>query len=135
MKANVENIYEHIGYLFYALYAEQANLTAEPFQKLNYLIDCHWESLTHGDKKLDAYLMGCIHSGLRKALDNHMSASDAYGFFEDYFTIHHLSFGTLLNERILKFAKIIAELFFRNMRHSVFTDHLEKLLEVKPVHA
>jgi hypothetical protein len=132
MKANPEEVYRHIGYLFYAISSEREMISSREFNKLTELVGHNWPTLTKGDKKLDAKLIGYLHSGIRNAFDNSMKASEAYAFFEGYYSIHHLLFGAALRETILQFSNYLEEELFGTRQRLPVIIELQKLLPLQP---
>ncbi len=133
MKVNFEDIYERIGYLFYALAAERGKLNAVTFDKLKRLVDQQWNPVTTNGRTLESHLASYLHSGLRNAFDFSMSAGEAYDLFKTYYDIHSLPFGELLRSRIFATANMIASEFSGNGVKSGFVTALEKVLEVNPI--
>lgn len=101
MKVNFENIYEHIGYLFFALASKDGELPTDRLNKLTELIENIWRPITIGDPILNMNLVNCIHTGVKYAIQNEMSAEHAMTSFIDYYRIHSLPFSKALKEKIL----------------------------------
>jgi hypothetical protein len=132
MKAYFEQIYEHIGYLFYAIAAEHGKLNAVTFDRLNRLIDQQWYPAGNG-QSLDAQLVNHLHSGLRKAFDASMWAEEAFDRFQSYFGVHSLPIGRPLRSKIFATANMLASEFSWNGKQSKFVSSLAKMFAVNPI--
>ncbi|MFZ6014668.1 MAG: hypothetical protein ACOYXT_30285 [Bacteroidota bacterium] len=132
MKVYFEHIYEHIGYLFYALARAHGKLNEVSFDKLNQLIDQQWSS-DGNTQNLESHMVNYLRSGLRNAFDTAMSAGAAYDHFKSYYDIHSTPFGSSLRSKILATADSIAAAFSGNGKKSEFLAYLEKLLSVNPI--
>lgn len=135
MKANPEDTYRHIGYLFYAISTEQVTGSQKALDTLTTFIDHNWRTVTRGDRNLDRQLTSYIHTGIQNAFENDVDAYEAYEFFEEYYSLHHLLFGNMLRDRIVEFSRGLEEAFFRTKHQSVIVTQLEKLLRVKAGYA
>lgn len=132
MKVYFEHIYEHIGYLFYAIASEHGKLNAASLDKLTRLIDQQWYPAGNGST-IEARLVGYLHSGLRNAMDSAMSADRSFDYFHDFYEVHALPFGLPLRSKILATGNTLASEFSGNGTRSHFIHELEKLFEVKPI--
>lgn len=128
MKVNFEPLYEHIGYLFFALTAKERQLSQGDLMKLTELIEKNWKPVTNGDPVLDMHLAECIHAGIRYAVQNGMSPDHAFKSFMDYFRIHSLPFSKTLKERILALSLQIMQEFPSDQRGSRMQFEMEKRL-------
>lgn len=104
MKAYFEHIYEHIGYLFYAIAAEHGKLNGVTFDNLNRLIDTQWYPADNG-QSLEIRLASYLRSGLRNAFDASMEAEEAFDRFQNYFSVQRLAIGKPLRSKIVATAK------------------------------
>lgn len=140
MKTSFEKLYEHVGYLFYALAAEHGKLSSADYLKLKEIIDRYWAGSAHGDLRLQPYLNGYVLSlngyllsGVRNAIDEGMDADEAFLFFENYYAVHKLFFGSALKEKIALTDNSIAAVFPGNNHQRAVIKNVEELLELKPV--
>jgi hypothetical protein len=143
MKANPEDIYRHIGYLFYAISQQGAGSgSSKLVEKLNTFIDHNWRAafidnnwrtVLRGDKHLDEQLVAYMRTGIHDAFENSMNSHQAYEFFEEYYSLHHLLFGSSLSERILDFSNSLEEAFFRTRHESPIVLQLQNLLHINKV--
>lgn len=132
MKVYFEDIYEHIGYLFYAVASERMKLNTESLDKLMRLVDQQWYPAGNGTT-LEAHLAGELHSGCRKAMNSIMSPEQAFDHFQQYYEVHALPFGQPLRSKILATVKTLAAEFFGNGTKSHFVARLEGMFEMKPI--
>lgn len=132
MKIYFEHIYEHIGYLFYAVACERGMLNAVTYDKLNRLIDQQWKPTDSG-QTLEQHLISCLHSGLLNAFKTSMPAEKAYNRFKDYYNLHYLPFGKTLCSKVISTANTIASEFSGNGKKSVLVSALEMLFAVNPI--
>jgi hypothetical protein len=132
MKIYFEHIYEHIGYLFYAVACEHGMLNAVTYDKLNRIIDLQWKPTDVG-QTLDQHLVGCLHSGLLNAFKTSMPAEKAYRRFQEYYNLHYVPFGKPLRSKIISMANTIASEFSGNGKKSALVSALETLLAVNPI--
>lgn len=130
MKVYFEHIYEHIGYLFYAIASERGKLNAVSLDKLNRLIDQQWHPAGNG-ATIETHLAACLHAGIRTAIDSAMSPEEAFDLFHNYYEVHTLPFGQPLRLKIQATANTLAAEFSGNGTRSHFIEALEKLLEVR----
>ena len=87
MKADFEILYEHIGYLFYALASEFHVLSYYENRKLNELIDEHWKVLHPMEAPLHLRLNEHLHTGVHKAMSASWSSEHAFKMFEDFYCV------------------------------------------------
>lgn len=132
MKVYFEHIYEHIGYLFYAVATERRKLNPVSFGKLRRVIDLQWSSSTNG-QTTESNLLGYLHSGLRNAFDTSMDSVKAFDDFTSYYDIHNVPFSSTLRSKIFNTAKTISSEFSGNGKESEYLKYLESLLAVNPV--
>jgi len=125
MKYNFENLYEHVGYLFYGLVSHEGRISASDLLKLTEFVDKTWKPHAAGDPTLSVHLADCILTGIRYAATNAMPAAHALGSFKDYFIIHALGFGSPVRERILTSVQTLQKDFGVNAG----TEDIEKILQ------
>lgn len=133
MKVNYENIYEHIGYLFYALASGKGKLSSAELVRLTDMIEKTWKPITNGDPVLHMHLVDCIHAGVRYAIDNLMRPDHALTSFCDYFRIYSLPFSKTLKEKIIGSAVLILKEFSGNRQNEHVETDLEELMGLKPI--
>lgn len=132
MKVNFENIYEHIGYLFYALAGGKDELSTDQLVKVTDLIEQAWKPTSNGDPDLQLRLVKCIHEGVSYAAENEMSAEHAFSSFHTYYQLHGLSFSKALKEKIMVSAAVILKEFSGSRSNGFIGVELERLMGVKP---
>lgn len=132
MKFSFEDVYRHIGYLFYALAAEHGKLNTVTFDKLTRLVDQQWYP-SGGETTVETQLVGHLHDGLRTAFEMAKPSSEAFFDFKSYYSIHVAPFGQSLRSRIFSTSNTIASEFSGNGKKSAFLTELEKLLVVNPI--
>lgn len=132
MKINFEQIYQHIGTLFYAIASERGKLNAITYDTLRRLVEHEW-SVTPELDSLEVHMIDCLRSATRNAFDEALTAETAFGQFTAYFSLHSIPFGKPLRAKILATAKTIAAQFSGSEKPSGFVDTLENLLHVDPI--
>lgn len=130
MKAYFEHLYEHVGYLFYAMAAEDRKLSMMDWDRLNRLIDQQWHPAGNG-QSLDSHLISQLHLGLKGAFNTSMQAEEAFAVFQNYHCLHGLSIGEALRLKIFVTAEILACGFSSNAKQSVFMAHLAKMFKFR----
>jgi len=128
MRFNSEDLYEHVGYLFYAIACEGTKLSAGNLLKLNQFIDETWRQAICGDVTLSKYLADCIHNGVRFASVNGMSSDHALESFTRYFIIHSPAFGLTMREKIHLSAEMLLKEFPNNPKAGDMAKNIESLL-------
>lgn len=125
MKVDFEILYEHVGYLFYALASEFHKLSSYEDSKLNQLIDQHWRVLHPNESPLDLRLNEHLHNGLHKAMSATWGPGQAFKMFEDFYFVHRISFGEALRAKIEKCSEEIVREYYKLHCDS------KKLMELK----
>jgi hypothetical protein len=110
MKTSFENIYEHIGYLFYAIVFEHRKASAFDYEKLKSLIEQNWQ-IPIVDADLEHRLLTYLYTGIKNAADVSMDAVNAYGFFVQCFELNSFAFGQALRHKLISVANVIAQEF------------------------
>lgn len=128
MKVNFEILYEHIGYLFYALASEFHKLSSYEDSKLNELIDNHWKVLHPEEAPLHLRLNEHLHTGVRNAMAASWDPDQAFALFEDFYLLHGISFGGSLREKIQKCSDEIVHEFYKLNCDSKIITELKGLL-------
>lgn len=132
MKVNFDKIYEHIGYLFYALAAERGKLTSADRAKLARIIDHNWGILKEGKSPLQAHLKNDLMIGIDHAFDLSMNTKEAYALFENYYLLNKLPFNHTLKDKIFQTTHAVASAFLgNNSCHLQVVKDVEALLEIK----
>ena len=132
MKVYFEHMYEHIGYLFYALATEHGKLNGVTLEKLIRLIDQQWYPPDNGTT-IESHLASHLHSGVRKAFDTSMPAFEAFDYFKSYFDIHGDPYGQPLRSKMFATANTIAAEFSGNGKKSDLLPTLKMLLEANRI--
>jgi len=134
MKVNFEIIYEHVGYLFFALTQQKKKLSSEELMRLHRLVDTYWRQTPNGDITLYIHLTDCIHAGIKHATTEAWSSEAARHSFENYYKLHAMPFGTALKEKIFTFISILNKEFPGNEQYIQKTlQHLKDVMIFKPV--
>ena len=132
MKVNFETLYEHIGYLFYALASEFRKLSLDEsrmWNELNKRVDQHWKVMHPQEAWLHLRLHEHIHLGIQNALSASLTPAQAFSIFEDFFAVHKVSFGVPLKEKIQKCSNEIAHDFGTLNHDSEMITEVKRLLE------
>ena len=133
MKVNFENIYDHIGHLFFAIAYHHKPLSVIEEIRLNDLVDEMWRSETVSDPLLNKQLVDCIHEGIKEAMENRMSSTGAWNSFLNYYTLHSFPFSIPLRQKILSTSIRIAKEFAAADKNFHPELELANLFGVKPV--
>jgi hypothetical protein len=133
MKYNFENLYEHVGYLFYGLVRRDGGISATDLLKLTEFVNKTWMPSASGDPTLSAYLAERIHQGIRYASTNRMTTRHAIGSFKEYFIMHALGFSSTLRERILFSVYTIQKEFAGNPESNGIDLELQRLFTIPSV--
>jgi len=128
MKFNSEDLYEHVGYLFYGIACENTRLSAGNLLKLNQFIDRMWRITICDDVSLSKHLADCIHGGVRFASVNSMSVNHALASFTGYFNMHPSIFGQKLRDGILLSVDMLLKEFPINPKAGNITKDMQHLL-------
>jgi hypothetical protein len=112
MKANFEALYDHIGYLFYALASEQKTLSKYDMKKLEAEISESWQPLTSAEASLHYSLIKHLNNTITNCQSDGLTCNNAFEVFEDYYSIHHSNFGDNLQHKILAAANEVSREFF-----------------------
>lgn len=132
MKVHFEHIYEHIGYLFYAIACEHGKLNAVKFDKLKRVVDQQWRSFGNG-VAIESNLANYLQAGVRNAYDTKLTSQEAFDLFKNYHDIHCLPFGGSMTSKIIAIASKIASEFSGNWTKSEFISTLKNLLAVNSI--
>jgi hypothetical protein len=128
MKVTFESLYEHIGYLFYALASEFHKLSSYEDSKLNELIEEHWKVLHPKDAPLHHHLNEHLHTGVHNAMTASLLPDQAFKIFEDYYLVHKRSFGDTLRDKIQKCSDQIVHDYYTARCDSKLITQLKSLL-------
>jgi len=112
MKANFESLYDHIGYLFYALASEQKTLSKYDMKRLETEISESWQPLTSAEASLHYSLIKHLNNTITNCQSDGLTSSNAFEVFEDYYSIHYANFGDDLQHKILAAANEVSHEFF-----------------------
>jgi hypothetical protein len=135
MKYNFENLYEHVGFLFYGLVRSDGGISATDLIKLTEFVDTTWKPVASGDPTLSVHLADRILQGIRFASSNKMTTPHAFESFKEYFVLHALSFNVILRDRILASLQSIRKEFPGNSESNGIEEGLQRLFSVPPVAA
>ncbi|MEO5603839.1 MAG: hypothetical protein ABIR06_23175 [Cyclobacteriaceae bacterium] len=81
---------------------------------------------------MNLHLVDCIHAGIRYAVDNLTSSSEALESFRNYYKIHALLFGKTLREKIVSSAIKIESEFPSHTQSDRGQHELAELMGVRP---
>jgi hypothetical protein len=128
MKVDFEILYEHIGYLFYALASEFHKLSSYEDSKLNELIEEHWKVLHPTEAPLHVRLNEHLHTGVHNAMAALWNPDHAFKAFDDFYLVHRISFGDTLREKIQKCSDEIVHDYYKLHCDSEIIKELKWLL-------
>jgi hypothetical protein len=129
MQINYQNIYEKLGYLFYAIAASDQNVRQEEIEKMRLLVSKEWLPM---EKSTDKYGTDAAHY-ISISFDYLMSESippdEAFDVFSDYYQIHSGAFSKDLKHKIKTTASAIADAFaHRNKNEKKYITRLQNLM-------
>lgn len=125
MKVNFEDIYQHIGFLFYGLASRDGKLSSQDFSRLTEMLEKNWAHTGNGDPVLTMHLVDCMYEGILYAIGNAMSTDHALASFRTYYRIHPLPFSQVLKERIISSSMLISREFPQRPQHARIKEGLE----------
>jgi hypothetical protein len=129
MKANFDNIYSKIGYLFYAIASENGNLSSIEYERLRKLVAQKWWPASNSEAALQSHLIEALGNSIWIGCHSCMTSKTAFELFGNCYFPHQLNFGPSLREKILDTCRAIAKDFTRwNSQGSVIMRNLEHLL-------
>jgi hypothetical protein len=134
MKANFESLYDHIGYLFYALATEQKPLSELDMKKLQMEISESWQPFTNAESMLHYSFLKHLNNSITECFINDLSSNNAFEVFEDYYFIHRLNFGDSLQQKILAAANEISSEFFSRVKDGKGSSLIGELRVVLNLH-
>ena len=113
MKYNFENIYEHLGYLFFSVATPRGELSADSYLTLRSIISQHW--LPAGaDTTLDARLAMHIFKAIDTAVAEKVTRANALGYFKSFYHIHRMAFSASFRHKIIATINALAQVFKPN---------------------
>lgn len=130
MRINYQNIYEKLGYLYYAIAAADKQVHPAEIEELRVLIAKEWLPLENSIDKYGTDAAHYISIAFEYLLSESIPASEAYGVFADYYEQHTAAFSQELKKRISTTASAIANAFAsRNKNEQKYLDQLRRLLK------
>ena len=124
MKANFENIYSKIGYLFYAVASEEMKLPSIDYERLRKLVAKKWQPELDGSTPLQIQLVEGMYNSIWVGFHSHMNSGTAFELFKECYMVHNLNFSVSLREKILVTVRDIARNF-----HTVLNGYNSGLLK------
>lgn len=131
MKVNFEDIYRHIGFLFYGLASRDGKVSSQDFSRLTEILEKDWGRAGSGDPVLTMHLVDCMYEGIRYAIDNAMSTEHALASFRNYYRIHPLPFSQVLKERIISSSMLISREFPQRSQHARINEGMEAFMHLE----
>jgi hypothetical protein len=112
MKANFESLYEHVGYLFYALACEQRDLSDYDLARLEREIVEALPPIANVEPTLHYTLLRKMIDAIGQSQKESLTSNNAFELFEDYYFVHHGNFGPMFQDKIVCAANAISHEFF-----------------------
>ena len=132
MKANFESLYEHVGYLFYAVASEQRNLSTYDLARLKGEIIEALLPLTNIEPTLHYTLLKHVNNAIEQSCNESLTGNNAFEMFEDYYFVHRANFSPTFENKILVAASAISHEFFsliKDQRGSGMVMELKNLFQ------
>lgn len=130
MEMNYPNIYEKLGYLFYAIAASDHHVRKEEVEKLKLLVGREWLPLEDSIDKYGTDSAHYISIAFDYLLNERVPSDEAFNVFADYYQLHAGAFSKQLKRKITSTASAIAEAFaHKNKNEKQYIHKLQHLMK------
>lgn len=130
MAINYQRIYEHAGYLFYAIAAADGAVKDAEIAVFKDLISKEWLPLEDSTDEFGTDSAHYIFITFDNLLDRGVSPDEAFASFKDYFDEHSSAFSYPIRKKIYTTATAIADAFAgKNKAESDYIKVLRKLMK------
>lgn len=129
MVVNYQRIYEHAGYLFYAIAAADGAIKEAELSAIKDLINREWLPLEDSTDEFGTDAAHYIFMTFDTLMDRGTPADEAYAVFKDYFDTHEAAFTDPVRKKIRLTASAIARAFAgQNKAESKYLKELKKMV-------
>lgn len=129
MEVNYQRIYEHAGYLFYAVAAADGAVKEAEVAAIKDLITKEWLPLEDSTDEFGTDAAHYIFMTFDVLMDRGLPADEAYEVFKDYFNSHATAFSGTVRKKIRETATAIARAFAgKNKAESKYLKELRKMV-------
>jgi hypothetical protein len=136
MRINHQRIYEHIGYLFYAVVAADGKIKSSEIELVKKLVSEEWDPAERNRDEFDTDVAEYIYFTFDFLLNQEMDAKEAFGTFKEYLQEHLDAFDEHLLKKILNSAKTLASTYSGiHKAEAYYINELQKLMRLKKAHA
>lgn len=130
MEINYQRIYEHAGYLFYAIAAADGAVKDAEVAVFKDLVSKEWLPLEDSTDEFGTDSAHYIFMAFDTLLDRVAPPEEAFATFKDYFEEHHAAFSPSIRKKIRVTATAIAGAFAgKNKAESGYIAALGKLMK------
>lgn len=130
MEINYQRIYEHAGYLFYAIAAADGKVKDAEVAVFKDLVSKEWLPLEDSTDEFGTDSAHYIFISFDNLLDRSIPAEEAFASFKDYFNEHHTAFTAPIRKKISATAEAIAGAFGgKNKAESGYIKELKKIMK------
>jgi hypothetical protein len=129
MVVNYQRIYEHAGYLFYAIAAADGAVKDAELAVIKDLINKEWLPLEDSTDEFGTDAAHYIFMSFDILMDRGTSADEAFEVFKDYFDAHKNAFTEPVRQKILMTATAVARAFAgQNKAESKYLKELKRMV-------
>jgi hypothetical protein len=129
MVINYQRIYEHAGYLFYAIAAADGAVKEAELSAIKDLINKEWLPLEDSTDEFGTDAAHYIFMTFDILMDRSLSADEAFAVFKDYFDTHKGAFTEPVRTKIRLTANAIAQAFAgKNKAESKYLKELKRMM-------
>lgn len=129
MVVNYQRIYEHAGYLFYAIAAADGAIKEAELSVIKDLINKEWLPLEDSTDEFGTDAAHYILMTFDILMDRSASADEAFAVFKDYLEAHKGAFTEPVRKKIRLTAAAVARAFAgQNKAESKFLKALKKMI-------
>lgn len=130
MKTDYKQLYEKLGYAFYAIAAADGHVRKEETEELRKTIELCWIPLEPSTDEFDTDNAQYIFFSFDYCCAQKINAEEAYQNFNTYFNDHHPAFSKPIRHKILSTVYSISNVFReQNRKEENFVLRLEQLLK------
>lgn len=130
MEINYQRIYEHAGYLFYAVAAADGAVKDAEIATINDLIKKEWLPLEDSTDQFGTDSAHYISITFDNLLDRGVPPDEAFASFKGYFDEHHAAFTDNIRRKLYTTAAAIAKAFAgENKAESGYIKELKKIMK------
>lgn len=130
MVVNYQRIYEHTGYLFYAVAAADGTIKPAELSAIKDLINKEWLPLEDSTDEFGTDAAHYILMTIDILMDRSVSADGAFSVFKDYFEAHKAAFTEPVRKKIYLTANAIARAFAgKNKAESKYLKEVRRMVQ------